>query len=158
MNSKDTAAPAVKGAHTVFFVTNFWESRDADVELAQGQHITDAAKEAGVQHIVFSSLPSVTDISGGRLTHVTHFDSKSKIEKYIVNSGIAATFVQPGYFMSNLNTAIKKQEDGSYTFTVPVNADKAQLPLCDIGNDYGKLYISTPSYNSRDRETVQLII
>jgi hypothetical protein len=34
----------VKGAYAVFAVTNYWESRSADVEIKQGKAIADAAK------------------------------------------------------------------------------------------------------------------
>jgi uncharacterized protein YbjT (DUF2867 family) len=44
LNDADSLKAAVKGAYAVFAVTNFWESRSADVEKAQGKAIADAAK------------------------------------------------------------------------------------------------------------------
>lgn len=74
MNSLPSIAAAIKGSHTVFLVTNFWETAKVEVELAQGHNIADAAKEAGVSHLIFSSLIDVNKTTNGRLKHVTHFD------------------------------------------------------------------------------------
>jgi uncharacterized protein YbjT (DUF2867 family) len=138
MSTADKAAPAVQGAHSVFFMTNFWESMSADVEVSQGKAVTDASKAAGVKHIIFSSLLNVSDISNGRLTHVSHFDGKANIEKYIRNSGVPATFVLPGFFLSNLFDSIRKNEDGSYGWALPVNGDKARIPVFDAVTDTGE--------------------
>ncbi|KAF3406263.1 NmrA-like family domain-containing protein 1 [Talaromyces pinophilus] len=139
MSSPATAAPAVENAHTVFFVTNFWESMSADVEVAQGKAVTDASKAAGVKHIIFSSLINVSNASNGRLPHVSHFDGKARIEEYIRKSGIPATFVLPGLFMSGFYNFFRKQEDGSYHWAMPdgVKASEAQIPLFDPAADTG---------------------
>lgn len=142
MSSAEQAAPGVKDAHTVFFVTNFWETMSADVEISQGKAVADASKAAGVKHLIFSSLLNVKEASGGRLPNVSHFDGKAKIEQYIRDSGIPATFVLPGLFMSNLLTQIKKGEDGKLTLALPVPPEKAQVPLFDPA-DTGKLTVNS---------------
>lgn len=138
MSSEASVAPAVQGAHTVFLVTNFWESMSADKEVAQGKVVTDASKAAGVQRIIFSSLINVTEASGNRLSHVSHFDSKAGIEKYIRGSGVPAVFVLPSFFISNLIDSIKKGEDRSYTYALPVSADKARVLIFDAAGDTGQ--------------------
>lgn len=140
MNSIESIAPAVDGAHTVFLVTNYWESVSKDVEYTQGKNVADAAKAAGVSHFIFSSLIHVTEESGGRLSHVPHFDSKAEVEKHARQIGIPATFVMPGYFMSNFRNSFRKGEDGVYAITFPVS-DKAQLPLFDV-SDTGRFNAS----------------
>ncbi|KAG7284370.1 hypothetical protein NEMBOFW57_010743 [Staphylotrichum longicolle] len=137
LSSKSSVVEAIKGSHTVFLVTNYWESKDPEVEFSQGKNVADAAKECGVSHLIFSSLLNVTETSGGRLTHVPHFDAKAKIEKYIVSTGIPCTFVLPGYFMSNYPQMLRKGEDGSYTLAYPVSP-QAKFPLLDAANDTGK--------------------
>ncbi|UNI24963.1 hypothetical protein JDV02_010676 [Purpureocillium takamizusanense] len=138
-------APAVAGAHTVFLVTNFWESMSADVEVAQGRAVADASRDAGVKHLVFSSLINTTRASGGRLSHISHFDGKARIEEYMReqssgSGGVPVTAVLPGFFMSNLLTQIRKGEDGAYTWTLPegLSADNGKLPLLDVADDMGK--------------------
>ena len=135
MNSVESIAPAVEGAHTVFLVTNYWESTSKDVEYSQGKNVADTANAAGVSHFIFSSLVHVTEVTGGRLSHVPHFDGKAEVEKYIRQIGIPATFVLPGYFMSNLRQ-MRKGEDGVYTLAFPVS-NAAQFPLFDPA-DTGK--------------------
>ncbi|KAF7552045.1 hypothetical protein G7Z17_g4597 [Cylindrodendrum hubeiense] len=138
MGSIELAAPAVAGAHTVFMVTNYWENPSGDGEIAQGRAVTDACKAAGVKHLIFSSLINVSEVSGGRLTHIHHFDGKAKIEQYIRSSGVPATFVLPGLFMSNLFTMIRNNGEGAYSLSLPVSPTKGQVPLFNAGGDLGK--------------------
>lgn len=137
MSSVESALPAVQGADTVFFVTNFWETMSRDTEVAQGKAVTDASKKAGVKHLIFSSLRNVTEISNGRLPNVSHFDGKAEIEQYIRASGVPATFVLAGLFMSNFFQMLNKQGD-TYTLAWPVDVDKAQVPLFDVAGDTGR--------------------
>ncbi|KAK3723033.1 hypothetical protein LTR37_002179 [Vermiconidia calcicola] len=138
MSSTESIARAVKDVHTVFLMTNFWESMSANTEVAQGKAVVDASKAAGVQHLIFSSLINTTEASKGRLPDIAHFDGKAKIEDYIRGSGVRATFVLPGLFMSGYFDTIRKNEDGSYMLALPVSEEKAQIPLFDAAGDMGK--------------------
>lgn len=137
LNSKDSLKTALKDSHTVFLVTNYWETANPDTERTQGKNVTDVAKEAGVQHLIFSSLLNVTEVTKGRLSHVPHFDSKSDVEQYIRDSGVPATFYLPSYFMSNLEQMLQKGEDGTLTWALPVSKE-SKFPLIDIKADTGK--------------------
>ena len=55
MNDVSTLKNAMKGAYGVFAVTNYWESRSAEVEVKQGKAMADAAK-------VCRSFPSFRDV------------------------------------------------------------------------------------------------
>lgn len=44
LNDASTLGAAVHGAFAVFAVTNYWESKSAQVEMKQGKAIADAAK------------------------------------------------------------------------------------------------------------------
>ncbi|KAF5588546.1 nitrogen metabolic regulation nmr [Fusarium subglutinans] len=138
MNTAEQVAPAVKDAHTVFLVTNYWETNSGNGEIAQGKAVADACKTAGVKQLVFSSLIDTKKISNGRLTHIKHFEGKAEIEEYIRQINVPATFVLPGFFASNLFTSIRKNEDGSYGWALPANGDKAKVPLFDVNADMGK--------------------
>lgn len=137
MSSKSSLLEVISGSNTVFLVTNYWESVKKEVEVSQGKNVTDAAKEAGVSHIIFSSLLNVSQVTNGRLSQVPHFDGKAEVEDYIRASGVPATFVMPGYFMSNYQQMIQKGDDGSLTLAYPVGPE-AKFPLIDI-SDTGKL-------------------
>lgn len=138
LSSRSSVDAALKDAHTVFLVTNFWETMSHETEIAQGKTVADAAKAAGVQHLIFSSLNNITETSKGKLTHVLHFDGKNDVEKYIRSSGVPATFVLPGYYMSNFLQFMPKGEDGVYTLALPIDGEKAQFPLLDTEADMGK--------------------
>jgi len=137
MNSKDSILSAIKGSQSVFLVTNYWEKADPKIEIAQGKAVADAAKETGVQQIIFSSLLNVSKITNGQLSHVVHFDGKAEIEEYIRSTGLLATFVLPGYYMSNYKQMLQKGDDGSYSLAYPVSKE-AKIPLFDPAADMGK--------------------
>ena len=62
----------------MFLVTNFWEP--GTDELKQATAAVRAAKDAGVEHLIWSTLPDVQAISGGKF-HVAHFTGKAKIDR-----------------------------------------------------------------------------
>ncbi|KAH7053454.1 NmrA family transcriptional regulator [Macrophomina phaseolina] len=137
LSSKSSLADALRGAHTVFLATNYWESGKSKVEITQGKNAADVAKDMDVKHLIFSSLLNVTKTTGGRLKNVPQFDGKADIEEYIREKGIPATFYLPGCFMTNFVQSIQKGEDGSYTLAIPVS-NAAKFPLIDIAEDTGK--------------------
>lgn len=143
MVTADTSSPstlraAVEGSHTVFLVTNFWETMNKDTEVAQGKAVADACKEAGVKHLIFSSLRSISEVTGGKLPHVSHFDGKAEIEQYIRDSGIPATFVLAGMFMQGLSGGMIKKNDDVYMLALPIDPEKAKIPVFDVEEDTGK--------------------
>ncbi|KAK4232961.1 putative family transcriptional regulator protein [Achaetomium macrosporum] len=146
MGSRSSVDAAVKGTHTLFLVTlpDMVTGAAAGTETAHGKTVADAAKAAGVQHLVFSSLINVTEASHGKLPHVHHFDSKAHVEDYIRAQGIPATFIQPGYYMTNFTNLglLRRGDDGSYTLAGPTGATKAQLPLIFPGEDMGKYFVA----------------
>ncbi|KAF7592528.1 hypothetical protein BBP40_012752 [Aspergillus hancockii] len=152
MNIKDSVLEAIQGSHSVFLVTTpGWGAGPHDAELVHGRNVADAAKEANVQHLLFSSLLNVTETSGGRLTHVPHFDLKAKVEQYIRSIGVPATFILPGYFMGNYTQfgMLRKGDDGVYTLAYPI-AQESRFPLIDIAEDMGKYAVAA----LRNRSTV----
>ncbi|KAK0702064.1 hypothetical protein B0T26DRAFT_758017 [Lasiosphaeria miniovina] len=153
MNSQPSLANALKGTHTLFLVTlpDFVTGAAPGTEFEQGKNVAEAAKDAGVQHLVFSSLINVTDASNGRLPHVAHFDRKADIEKHIRSLGIPATFIQPGYYMTNFTNLqlLRKGDDGSYTLAGPTSATKAQLPLFFPESDMGKYFVAVVKNRSK---------
>lgn len=70
-------------------------------EFELGKQLADAAVEAGVQHIIFSSLENVDSISKGK-KFAPHFTDKAKIEEYIRTLPIASSFIYLAFFYTNL--------------------------------------------------------
>ncbi|KXH25367.1 NmrA-like family protein [Colletotrichum nymphaeae SA-01] len=146
IRDKNSVLDAIKGSHTVFAVTNYWEKLDFDDEVQQGKNLAEAAKEAGVHHFIWSSLINVTKLSNGSLPHVYHFDSKAKVEEYVRELAIPATFFMPGFYMPNLPAQMLSQNppQNYWSLALPIPSD-APIPLYDPG-DTGK-YIKAAVLN-----------
>jgi uncharacterized protein YbjT (DUF2867 family) len=137
LNNLQSLKDALKNAYGVFVVTNFWEGED---EMAQGKNAIDAAKAAGIEHFVWSTLPNVESISNGEF-EVPHFTKKAKVDDLVRSAGFKYyTFVQPPFYFQNLNGMLTAQpkEDGSTGWTMPIDPTKKIFHMADI-NDLGKV-------------------
>ena len=88
---------ALDGVGTVFGVTEFWEHGLA-AELRQGRGLIDAARQAGVERFVFSSVGATERTEG---LGISHFDAKRAIEAHLRASGLDWTIVRPVTFFEN---------------------------------------------------------
>jgi hypothetical protein len=77
-------------------------------------------------------------VSHKKLHNLHHFDSKAMIEEYIRSIGVPASFVMPGYFMSNIPGSIRPSEDGESYNISWVFSPKTQIPMLDVPKDFGK--------------------
>ncbi|KAI8626728.1 NmrA-like family protein [Xylariaceae sp. FL1651] len=136
INDEASLAKAMAGSDTVFAVTNYWEKLDMKLEEQQGRNLADAAKEAGVNHFIWSSLFDVTKLSGGKLARVYHFDSKAHVEEYVRSLKIPATFFMPGFYMPNIPGGMMSKRDENWVFSLPIAAS-SPIPLFDPA-DTGK--------------------
>src|SRR5438477_9299844 len=108
LDRPETLAAAFKGAYGVFLVTT--SSLEGTDERKQGAAAVQAAKDAGVKHVVWSTLPDVEAISGGKF-HVPHFTSKAKVDPIVQDAGFANyTFVIAPFFYQNLAGAMAPQK------------------------------------------------
>jgi len=134
-----------------------------DKEIEDGKRIVDAAKAAGVSHLIWSGLEPVKELSGGKLKHVEHFDSKVRppssprsdlffsqltlsslfrsqavVTAYALESGLPTTNVEAGCYMQNWLGALgpRRQADGSLVFAMPI-APSTKIALIDTNGDYG---------------------
>jgi uncharacterized protein YbjT (DUF2867 family) len=132
LDRPETLEAAFKGAYGVFLVTNF---REAGIdELKQATAAIRAAKDAGVKHFVWSTLPDVEAISGGKF-NVPHFTGKAKIDRIVKEGGFPHhTFViAPGYYQNFVGTlAAHKQADGSVGWALPLDPHVRCLHMGDI--------------------------
>ncbi|XP_066294357.1 nmrA-like family domain-containing protein 1 [Branchiostoma lanceolatum] len=131
LDDPSTLGPALQGSHGVFVVTNYWEHMDQEREIKQGKDIADAAKSAGVLHVVFSGLENVEKIAG---FPCPHFDNKGQIEEYMTSLELPVTFVRYSAFYENYISGLKpkKQEDGTYVLGVPMEG--AAMDIVSAGD------------------------
>ncbi|KHK49456.1 nucleoside-diphosphate sugar epimerase [Ralstonia sp. A12] len=137
-NRPETLKAAFAGAHGAFLVTNAWEA-GAD-ETRQALAAINAAKDAGVQHVVWSTLPNVAAISGGAI-NVPHFTAKANIERIVREAKFAHhTFVIAPFYYQNLIgvMAAQKQPDGTAGWALPLDPDRRVIHMGDI-NELGRV-------------------
>ena len=132
LDRPETLKAAFEGAHGVFLVTNFWEQ--GTDEFKQATAAVRAAKDAGVKHFIWSTLPDVEAISGGKLD-VPHFTGKAKIDRIVKEAGFAHhTFVIAPFFYQNLVGVLapQKQEDGTLGWALPIDPTVRGIHMGDI--------------------------
>ena len=128
----ETLIAAFEGAHGVFLVTNFWEQ--GTNELKQATAAVRVAKDVGVKHFIWSTLPDAAAISDGKF-HVPHFTGKAKIDRIVKEAGFAYhTFViAPSYYQSLVGAlAPQKQADGSVGWALPLDPTVQVIHMGDI--------------------------
>ena len=119
---------ALQGAQGVFSVQAIEGGLDA--EIRHGKAIADAAKSAGVQHFVYSSVGSAE-----RDTGIPHFDSKFQIEEHIRGLDLPHTIMRPVFFFFNYDTLRPQIERG--ILPQPLKPDTKLQQLCE--DDYGRM-------------------
>ena len=140
IQNRQSLEVALTGVHTVFIMTAPFLSPEA--EYTTVKTIADITVDKGGKYIIFSTLPSIHDLSGGKYTKVTVFDIKAKAEQYIRSLPIHNAFCSLGSFMQNFESASSfltpRKEDGG-TWTVCLNASPdMQWPLVNAAQDTGK--------------------
>ena len=140
LNRPETLKAAFAGAHGVFLVTNAWEP--GTDERKQALAAVHAAKDAGVQHFIWSTLPNVEAISRGKLD-VPHFTDKANIDRIVSEAGFAhRTFVIAPFFYQNLVgvMAPQKQADGAVGWALPLDPERRVIHMGDI-TELGRLVV-----------------
>ena len=128
----ETLEAALKGAYGVFLVTNAGE-KGTD-EFKQATAAVRAARDAGVEHFVWSTLPDVEAISGGKFD-VPHFTGKAKIDPIVEEAGFPKhTFVIAPMYYQNLVGVLapQKQADGSVGWALPLDPSVRCIHMGDI--------------------------
>ncbi|KAG0043361.1 hypothetical protein BGZ83_011484 [Gryganskiella cystojenkinii] len=155
-DSDDAASlPRVlQGAHSVFITTvSVFDKQLKEREFRQGKAMADAAAAAGVNQIVFSSLPPAAIISHNKYD-VEVFDSKYDVQQYIRTLPVKSAFFVPGSFMQNFKALLhpKPVGDGTFAISAPYNLT-TELPLIsavDSGKWVATLVEHPDQYNGAE--------
>ena len=108
---------AFRGADAAFLMTPPI-APPATHEFDLGKQQADAAVEAGVGHVVFSSLENVDAITAGT-KFAPHFTDKARVEDYIRGLPIKSSFVQLAFFYTNLVEIYRPRVEGD-TLVFPI--------------------------------------
>ena len=126
------AASVLKAASdvdTMFLMGNSYEA-GMEAETRQGIIAADAAKAAGVGHLIYSSVADADKNTG-----IPHFESKYLVEKHVVGLGIPYTISAPVAFMENIVApwSIGALRQGTHAFAMPAKRALQLVALADIG-------------------------
>jgi uncharacterized protein YbjT (DUF2867 family) len=149
LDDVESLKKAFAGAHGVYAVTNFWEHFSAEKEKVQAKNIADAARAAGVKHVIWSTLEDTRQFmkpDDKRMPmlqknyRVPHFDAKAEANEFF--KGLPVTYLVTSFYWDNLymfGLAPKRGDDGKYSWAFPMGNEKlAGIAAEDIGKSaYG---------------------
>jgi uncharacterized protein YbjT (DUF2867 family) len=139
-------AKAFAGVHGAFCVTFFWDHFSPEKEMAQAKAMADAAKAAGVQHVVWSTLEDTrkwVPLTDDRMPtllgkyKVPHFDAKGESNTFFTATGVPTTLLLTSFYWDNFvgfGMGPKKGPDGVLGITMPMGDKKLPgIAAEDIG-------------------------
>jgi uncharacterized protein YbjT (DUF2867 family) len=137
---------AFQGAYGAFCVTFFWAHFSPEREVAEATAMARAAKHAGLQHVIWSTLEDTrkyVPLSDGRMPtlqgkyKVPHFDGKGEADHVFTDLGVPTTFLLTSFYWENLiyfGMGPKKGPDGKLAIAFPMGDKKLPgMAAEDIG-------------------------
>jgi len=146
VDDKESLKQAFQGAYGAYCVTFFWEHFSPEKELSHAKNMADAAKAAGVKHVIWSTLEDTrkwVPLSDDRMPtlmdkyKVPHFDAKGEADAYFTESGLPVTFLHTSFYYDNMiyfGMGPQKGPDGKLAITFPMGDKKLPgIAAEDIG-------------------------
>jgi uncharacterized protein YbjT (DUF2867 family) len=149
---------AFEGAYGAYCVTFFWAHFSPEQELEEAGRMARAAKAAGLQHVIWSTLEDTREFIplsddrmptlGGRYK-VPHYDAKGEANRLFTEAGVPTTFLQTSFYWENFiyfGMGPQRGEDGSLSLTFPIGSGRiAGIAAEDIGaSAYGIFKAGAP--------------
>jgi uncharacterized protein YbjT (DUF2867 family) len=139
-NADDAAslARAFAGAYGAYCVTFFWDHFSPERENAQAKAMAQAAAQAGLRHVIWSTLEDTrrfVPLGDDRMPtlmgkyKVPHFDAKGEANRYFQEAGVPTTFLLTAFYWDNfihLGMGPREGDDGVLRLTLPMG--EARLP------------------------------
>jgi uncharacterized protein YbjT (DUF2867 family) len=129
---------ALAGAHGAYCVTNFWEHLSAEREGVQAAAMARATREAGLEHVVWSTLEDTrkwVPLADSRLPtlygqyKVPHFDSKGQMDAVFAKEAAPTTYLLAAFYWENFihfGMGPRAGDDGNLVIALPLGG--AKLP------------------------------
>ena len=138
MDDAATLEKAFAGAYGVYCMTPFWEHLSVEREIRQAGALARAARKAGAQHVVWSTLEDTRlriPLSDTRLPtlqgryKVPHFDGKGEADALFAKEGVPTSHLLPAFYWENFiyfGAGPRRGADGKLTLALPLGG--AKLP------------------------------
>ena len=140
LDDEASVRAAFEGAYGAFVVTNYWVDRTpaeeaartrAEMELQQADTAARAAKDAGVAHVIWSTLEDTRPFFGDRddvpslddgRYKVPHFDAKGEADELFTKYGVPTTFLRTTFYFDAFINGMPpaRGEDGRLALTMPM--------------------------------------
>jgi uncharacterized protein YbjT (DUF2867 family) len=146
LDDPPSLARAFAGAWGAYLVTFFWAHFSPEKEQVQARHMAEAAKAAGLEHVIWSTLEDTrrwVPLSDDRMPtlmgsyKVPHFDGKGEADQIFIELELPATFLLTSFYWDNLvhfGLGPKRGPDGKLVFTLPMGGRKLPgIAAEDIG-------------------------
>jgi uncharacterized protein YbjT (DUF2867 family) len=151
VDDADSLRLAFEGAYGAYCVTFFWAHFSPEKELANARAMATAARVAGVQHVIWSTLEDtrqLVPITDDRMPtlqgkyKVPHFDAKGEADAIFAELGVPTTYLLTSFYWDNFisfGMGPKRGEDGKLAITLPMGESKLPgISAEDIGRSaYG---------------------
>ena len=147
LDDEKSVQQAFAGAYGAFCLTNFWEHFSVEKEVAQAGNMARAAKAAGLQHVIWSTLEDTrkwVPLSDDRMPtlggkyKVPHFDGKGESDELFRKEGVPTTFLLTAFYWDNFiyfGSGPQRTPDGQLALVFPM--DEKRLPAI-AAEDIGK--------------------
>ncbi len=159
---KASLLKAFDGAYGTYCVTFFWEHFSPETERANAKNLAEAAKEAGVSHVIWSTLedtrkwvPLNDDRMPTLMEHykVPHFDAKGESNAFFENSGVPYTLLYTSFYWDNFihfGMGPQKGPDGKLGITFPMGDKKLPgIAAEDIGKCAYGIFKAGDTYKNK---------
>jgi uncharacterized protein YbjT (DUF2867 family) len=146
LDDVDSLTKAFAGAYGAFCVTFYWAHLSPEREMTEARNLARAAKNAGVKHVVWSTLEDTrkwVPLSDDRMPtlmgkyKVPHFDAKGESDHFFTDLGVPTTFLLASFYWENFvysGAGPKRGPDGKLVLTMPLGQKKMSgIASRDIG-------------------------
>lgn len=158
IDDPESMKKALDGAYGAFFVTFFWAHFSAEKETAEAKSMAEAAKAAGLKHVIWSTLEDVRNyvpLSDNSMPtlhgkyKVPHFDGKGEADHFFTDAGVPTTFLLASFYWENLiyfGAGPQRGQDGVLAITFPMGDKKfSGIASEDIGKCAYAIFKKGPS-------------
>ena len=162
LDDKESLEKAFEGAYGAYCMTNFWEHFSPEKEMQQAKNMADAGKEAGVKHMIWSTLEDTRKwfpLDDDRMPtlmekyKVPHFDAKGEADQYFIDNHVPYTLLFTSFYWDNFihfGMGPQKGEDGELAITFPMNNKRLPgIAAEDIGKCAYGIFKAGDTYQNK---------